>query len=171
MKKYKIPGNPKFKVFESLEGVREFLEELNPNIVVKPDGLTGGKGVKVQGDHFQAEEEAYKYCEEILKEHKSSLKKIIIIGSLIPAVTYLIFIIAVFGVTGLATTPEGLVGLNKFFGGGITRLGFIFGLIATFTSFITLGITLKKVFHYPDFNHCKMYVISIHMYVFSIHYI
>jgi phosphoribosylamine--glycine ligase len=60
---------PKFKVFESLEGVREFIEELNPNIVIKPDGLTGGKGVKVQGDHFNTEEEAYKYCEEVLKEH------------------------------------------------------------------------------------------------------
>ena len=71
MKKYKIPGLPKFGVFESLEGVRELLEELNPKIVVKPDGLTGGKGVKVQGDHFKTEEEAYKYCEEVLKEHKA----------------------------------------------------------------------------------------------------
>ena len=71
MKKYNIPGSPKFKVFESLEGVREFLEELNPNIVVKPDGLTGGKGVKVQGDHFQTEEETYKYCEEVLKAHNA----------------------------------------------------------------------------------------------------
>lgn len=71
MKKYKIPGLPKFRVFESVEGVMEFIEELNPNIVIKPDGLTGGKGVKVQGDHFQTEEEAYTYCEDVLKQHKS----------------------------------------------------------------------------------------------------
>jgi phosphoribosylamine--glycine ligase len=68
-KKYNIPGTPKFKVFESLEGVREFLQELHPDTVIKPDGLTGGKGVKVQGDHFETEEDAYKYCEEVLKDH------------------------------------------------------------------------------------------------------
>jgi len=70
MKKYKIPGLPKFKVFESLEGVMEFIEDLD-QVVIKPDGLTGGKGVKVQGDHFKTKEEAYKYCEEVLKEHKA----------------------------------------------------------------------------------------------------
>ena len=69
--KYNIPGMPKFKVFESLEGVREFIQELNPFIVIKPDGLTGGKGVMVQGDHFQTEEEAYKYCEEVLRAHSA----------------------------------------------------------------------------------------------------
>ena len=70
-KKYNIPGQPEFKVFESLEGVREFIEKLHPNIVIKPDGLTGGKGVQVQGDHFQTEEEAYKICEETLKQHSA----------------------------------------------------------------------------------------------------
>jgi phosphoribosylamine--glycine ligase len=42
MKKYDIEGNPKFRVFNSVEGVEEFLAELE-GIVIKPDGLTGGK--------------------------------------------------------------------------------------------------------------------------------
>ncbi|MBW2988781.1 phosphoribosylamine--glycine ligase, partial [Candidatus Woesearchaeota archaeon] len=71
MKKYSIPGMPRFRVFESMDGVREFLEDLDPSIVIKPDGLTGGKGVMVQGDHFQEAEEAYSYCAEILKQHSS----------------------------------------------------------------------------------------------------
>ena len=70
MQKYEIEGNPKFKVFENIEGIKEFLDELE-GIVIKPDGLTGGKGVKVQGDHFQTKEEALAYCEEVLKEHAS----------------------------------------------------------------------------------------------------
>ncbi len=70
LKKYNINGNPKFKVFESIEGIKEFLDELE-GIVIKPDGLTGGKGVKVQGDHFQTKEEALAYCEEVLQEHAS----------------------------------------------------------------------------------------------------
>jgi phosphoribosylamine--glycine ligase len=63
-----IPGNPKFRVFTSLDGVEEFLKSLD-GFVVKPDGLTGGKGVMVQGDHFQTAEEALDYCEEVLAEH------------------------------------------------------------------------------------------------------
>jgi phosphoribosylamine---glycine ligase len=70
LQKYNIPGNPKFKIFTSIKGIKEFLSELD-GIVVKPDGLTGGKGVMVQGDHFQTKEEALKYCEQVLAEHQS----------------------------------------------------------------------------------------------------
>ena len=47
-----------------------FLNELE-GIVLKPDGLTGGKGVLVQGDHFATKEEALKLCTQILKESSS----------------------------------------------------------------------------------------------------
>jgi len=70
LSKYGIPGNPKFRIFTSLDGVEEFLKELD-GIVVKPDGLTGGKGVMVQGDHFQTADEALKYCKEVLAGHSS----------------------------------------------------------------------------------------------------
>lgn len=39
--------------------------------VIKPDGLTGGKGVKVQGDHFQTKKGALDYCNEVLQTHPS----------------------------------------------------------------------------------------------------
>jgi phosphoribosylamine--glycine ligase len=70
VEKYHIPGNPKFKTFSSMEGIEAFLDELD-GIVVKPDGLTGGKGVMVQGDHFQTKAEALDYCRQVLKEHPS----------------------------------------------------------------------------------------------------
>ncbi|MBL7206716.1 MAG: hypothetical protein ISS36_03905 [Candidatus Aenigmarchaeota archaeon] len=69
--KYNIPGNAKFKVFTSMEGIKEFLEELGDGFVVKPDGLTGGKGVKVSGEHLQGVEDTLAYCEEVLKTHSS----------------------------------------------------------------------------------------------------
>lgn len=68
LRKYHIPGNPKFRIFTSLEGLDDFLGEIG-EVVVKPDGLTGGKGVMVQGDHFQTKSEARRYCESALKEH------------------------------------------------------------------------------------------------------
>lgn len=68
--KYNIPGNPQFKVFTAMDGVEDFLNELE-GIVLKPDGLTGGKGVLVQGDHFDTKEEALKLCTQILKDSSS----------------------------------------------------------------------------------------------------
>lgn len=72
LKKYNIEGNPKFKVFnkDNIEDINDFLDEIE-EVVVKPDGLTGGKGVKVQGDHFDTKEEALDYCKEILESHGS----------------------------------------------------------------------------------------------------
>ena len=70
LKKYDIPGNPRFRTFSSLEGVEAFIGELD-GVVIKPDGLTGGKGVLVQGDHFQTKEEAVEHCRMILEGHAS----------------------------------------------------------------------------------------------------
>ncbi|MBN1474481.1 MAG: phosphoribosylamine--glycine ligase [Syntrophaceae bacterium] len=63
--KYNILGNPQYRVFTSMDGVEVFLNKLE-GIVLKPDGLTGGKGVLVQGDHFSTKEEALELCAQIL---------------------------------------------------------------------------------------------------------
>lgn len=63
--KYNIPGNPRFQIFTSIDGIEPFLAGLE-GIVLKPDGLTGGKGVLVQGDHFATVEEALTLSKEIL---------------------------------------------------------------------------------------------------------
>jgi phosphoribosylamine---glycine ligase len=63
--KYNIPGNPRFRVFTAFNGVEAFLNELE-GIVIKPDGLTGGKGVMVQGDHFASRSDALILCRQIL---------------------------------------------------------------------------------------------------------
>jgi len=68
--KYNIPGNPQYKVFTSMDGVEAFLSSLD-GIVLKPDGLTGGKGVLVQGDHFTSKAEAMNLCVQILQESAS----------------------------------------------------------------------------------------------------
>lgn len=66
--KYGIPGNPRFGNFSSLAGIEALLDELD-RVVIKPDGLTGGKGVMVQGDHFASRQEALAICREILADH------------------------------------------------------------------------------------------------------
>ncbi len=70
--KYNIPANIKFKKFSSTEGVKEFIDdELHGEFVVKPDGLTGGKGVMVSGEHLKNADEAVEYCREVLEKHDS----------------------------------------------------------------------------------------------------
>src|SRR3989338_2621248 len=84
--KYKIPGNPIFKVFPTKNGLYDFIKALNGNknecknsngsgdggdsssygFVIKADGLQGGKGVKVSGDHLKSVQEGVEYAEECI---------------------------------------------------------------------------------------------------------
>ena len=66
LKEYDIPGGPKYRTFDSMNGVAEFLNELGENYVVKYDGLAGGKGVKVSGEHLHSHDEALAYCQELI---------------------------------------------------------------------------------------------------------
>ncbi len=64
---YNIPGRPFYQKFSNLDRVKECLEKLGENgYVIKADGLMGGKGVKVAGDHLHNFDEALAYCEEII---------------------------------------------------------------------------------------------------------
>ncbi len=65
LKEYDIPGGPKYRTFDSMNGVAEFLNKLGENYVVKYDGLAGGKGVKVSGEHLHSHDEALVYCQEL----------------------------------------------------------------------------------------------------------
>ncbi len=68
LEKYNIPGNPEFKVFNSREGVKEYMEELG-EFVVKDEGLCGGKGVKLSGEHLANVKEGLEYAKHCI--HKS----------------------------------------------------------------------------------------------------
>lgn len=71
LEKYAIDASPKFRVFGNDDDAREmeeFMDELG-SFVIKPDGLTGGKGVKVLGEHLEGKEDALLYCNEIIGNH------------------------------------------------------------------------------------------------------
>lgn len=78
--KYNIPGGPLYRRFDSLDGVAEFLEELGEDYVVKYDGLMGGKGVKVSGDHLHSHDEALDYCTELVNRGGSFVVEEKLIG-------------------------------------------------------------------------------------------
>ena len=68
LKEYNIPACPEYKTFSSMEGVTDYLNELGENYVVKYDGLAGGKGVKVAGEHLFSYEEAEQYCRTLVEK-------------------------------------------------------------------------------------------------------
>ncbi|MFL2997689.1 MAG: phosphoribosylamine--glycine ligase, partial [Candidatus Neomarinimicrobiota bacterium] len=72
-KTYQIPGAPIYKYFKSREGVSEFLKKLGENYVVKYDGLAGGKGVKVSGDHLKNHHDAIEYCDNLIQKGSTFL--------------------------------------------------------------------------------------------------
>lgn len=61
-----IKGNPAYKICKNGEDVSEFLDEY-PDVAVKPDVLTGGKGVKVTGQHLMTREETEQYAAEMIE--------------------------------------------------------------------------------------------------------
>ena len=74
LNKYNITSNIQSKRFNTLEGINVYLDTVgDENIVVKPDGLTGGKGVKVYGDHLFSRSDILEYCTELINSKSSFL--------------------------------------------------------------------------------------------------
>ncbi len=70
LKEYDVPGGPRYRTFGSMKNVESFLLELEGRFVIKYDGLAGGKGVKVSGDHLHSKEDALSYCKELVNAGK-----------------------------------------------------------------------------------------------------
>ena len=83
--------------------------------------------------------------EELVKNEKL-LKKAIIIGSLMPIFAYLLFAIAIVGVTGASTTEVATIGLGESVGSYMVIIGNLLAVLTMSTSFLTLGLALKETF-------------------------
>ncbi len=80
------------------------------------------------------------------KKAKASMKKAIIIGSLIPIAIYLLFAITVVNFKGLATPDIATIALG--------RLVSLFAVFTMFTSFLAIGLAQKEIFWYDlKFKH------------------
>ncbi|MEM3852442.1 MAG: phosphoribosylamine--glycine ligase [Methanomassiliicoccales archaeon] len=72
MDKYHIEGNPRHAVFENEREAVEFVQEADFPLVVKPSGLTGGKGVKVEGVQLSDRKASIEYVKELFRKNGSS---------------------------------------------------------------------------------------------------
>lgn len=67
--RYNVDGNLGYASFDSPDGIEDYLKTLNYEIVVKPVGLTGGKGVKVEGEHLHSLKDIMEYVHEIFDQN------------------------------------------------------------------------------------------------------
>ena len=85
---------------------------------------------------------------EMLGRRPQDLKKVIFWAIGIAVLVYALFILIIAGITGQNTTPDAITGLKNIFGNGLVGLALIFGFLTVFTSFLTIGLTLKKILWY-----------------------
>jgi len=87
-------------------------------------------------------------AEEMIKEDKKSIKKIIIVSTLIPVVFYVIFTFLILSITASQTTESAFIGIRNILGDNVAVMVFLAGMFTTITACIAQGLTLKKVFAY-----------------------
>ncbi len=75
---YNIPGSIKYGTFYDLDEAKAFIDDFDDEVVVKPIGLTGGKGVKIVGDQLKDNEEAKEYVEQIFSEKMGGFEGVVI---------------------------------------------------------------------------------------------
>ncbi len=68
MSRHHIPGNLGFATFDHFEDAKDYVMSSDRELAIKPVGLTGGKGVKVQGEHLRTKDDVIQYLEEIFEK-------------------------------------------------------------------------------------------------------
>ncbi len=79
----------------------------------------------------------------LLKDRERTFREAIIISSFIVMIVYVLFTLAVIGVTGKDTTEIATIGLGNAVGPAIFLLGNLFAVLAMGTSFLVSGLALR----------------------------
>lgn len=97
-----------------------------------------------------------------LLKKKAKLKNVVIWGTIIPVVIYLVVTFLVVGISGSQTSEEAISGLITVLGDGITLFGAIFGLLAVTTSFFVIGLNLKESLQFDyKMNHSLAWALTV----------
>jgi phosphoribosylamine--glycine ligase len=73
LSKYRVKGAIKFAIVDTTRDLEVALDDLGMNVVVKPTGLTGGKGVKVVGEHLMTKQDVMAYGDRRRGVHDSGV--------------------------------------------------------------------------------------------------
>lgn len=66
LSKHKVAGIPRYRFFDTYSDMAlGYLNELGSDFVIKADGLMGGKGVLISGEHLHSHAEAIAHCQQL----------------------------------------------------------------------------------------------------------
>jgi len=80
-----------------------------------------------------------------LGRKRESVRLAIIIGTILPAVLYFIFALVMVGTLGLMVSEDAITSLLSLAGEPIVKFGALIGLLAAFTSYITLHMSFQAL--------------------------
>ncbi|KKW34342.1 MAG: Permease for amino acids and related compound [Parcubacteria group bacterium GW2011_GWA2_53_21] len=80
----------------------------------------------------------------LLPGRPAAFRRALVIGTIIPIAVYILFTVAVVGLSGLSTTPVATVGIGQAFSPIFLILANIFAVLAMSTGFMGLGTALKE---------------------------
>ncbi|PIN71811.1 hypothetical protein COV21_04125 [Candidatus Woesearchaeota archaeon CG10_big_fil_rev_8_21_14_0_10_45_5] len=83
---------------------------------------------------------------EEIRGNEKSLKKALIVGSIIPIVVYFIFALSVVGVAGMNTSEASVGSIRAYMGNFPGILAAVFAVLAMSTSFLALGLALQEMY-------------------------
>ena len=68
MLRHDVPGRVEFHTFSDVAEMETFVHGYQGRLVVKPIGLTGGKGVRIEGEQLANKDEVAAYAREVIEE-------------------------------------------------------------------------------------------------------
>jgi len=78
MEERRMNGRAKFVIADDMAAASRAIDELGESVVVKPTGLTGGKGVKVFGEHLMSRKDILAYAGEIFDKRIGGSAQLVI---------------------------------------------------------------------------------------------
>lgn len=78
MQRHDIPGRVAYHYFSDMELLADFLTSAREEFVLKPIGLTAGKGVKVMGVQLSSVDDAIRYAEEVINKRIGGVAGLIV---------------------------------------------------------------------------------------------
>ncbi len=78
MEERRMKGRARFVVADDMAAAGRAIDELGESVVVKPAGLTGGKGVKVFGEHLMSRKDMLAYAGEIFDKRIGGSAQLVI---------------------------------------------------------------------------------------------
>lgn len=78
LSEHKVKGSIQFATVDNTRDLELALDRMGMNVVVKPTGLTGGKGVKVGGEHLMTKQDVMAYADEVFTKRIGGSAQIVL---------------------------------------------------------------------------------------------